>query len=183
MEKPLENGFTIRKRFYYGLTFMLISAASIIGPFISFNWKYPNTQIILHPFDATKHMIHDRDYAVVFDGGSTGTRVHIFSFVINQDLKQRKIILLDENYYYIKPGLSSFAYNVSEAVLSLEPLLSQAIKYVPTLLAPQTPLILKATAGLRLLSNDSASKILNAVKSKLESLPYKGYISRIYFFI
>lgn len=177
MEKPLESAFTVRRRFYFAFTFMLISAVSITGPFLSYNWKYQDTQIILHPFDVTKHVIQDKDFAIVLDGGSTGTRVHIFSFMINQDLKQRKIILHGENYFYIKPGLSSYAHNASEAALSLEPLLSQAFKHVPTLLASQTPLILKATAGLRLLSDQSATQILDTVESKLKSLPYKGNLS------
>ena len=175
--KSLESPMAFGRRFYFAFTLILISAVFITRPFISFRSRWnQETQVILHPFDATKDIeyIQDKDYAIVFDGGSTGTRVHIFSFLIDHDVKQRKIILNSENYFYIKPGLSSYAHNVSGAVSSLEPLLSQALKHVPHLWASQTPLILKATAGLRLLSDDSSTKILNNVEERLKSLPYKG---------
>lgn len=173
--KSIECPFTFSKRFYFAFTFILISAVSITGPFISFFGKWnQETRVILHPFDATKDTIQDKDYAIIFDGGSTGTRIHIFAFLINQDVKQRKILLHGENYFYTKPGLSSFAHNISGAASSLEPLLAEAYKHVPALLAPQTPLILKATAGLRLLSDDSAENILSIVETKLRSSPFKG---------
>lgn len=169
------------KRNYLSLMIILISTIVIIAPFISFRslitFQPNETQIILHPFDVTKDIIQDVDYAIVIDGGSTGTRIHIFSFLINNGVKQQKIILHDESYFYIKPGLSSYAHNISQAATSLEPLLTQAFKHVPTSLMPQTPLILKATAGLRLLPDESANQILDTVEYRLKSSPFKGIYS------
>ena len=128
----------------------------------------------LIPLHDLHETIRDRDYAIVFDGGSTGTRVHIFSFLIKPELKQRKILLGGESYFYVKPGLSSYAANVSGAAWSLEPLLRAAGRHVPSLLAPQTPLILKATAGLRLLPGEVSQEILDSVQRRLEALPFKG---------
>lgn len=128
----------------------------------------------LMPLHDLHEAIRDRDYAIVFDGGSTGTRVHIFSFLIKPELRQRKILLGGESFFKVKPGLSSFAGNVSGAAWSLEPLLMAAGRHVPALLAPQTPLILKATAGLRLLPGGTAQEILDSVQRRLEALPFKG---------
>jgi len=46
---------------------------------------------------------------------------------------------------------------------SLRPLLEEAAKYIPWSKWRETPIALKATAGLRLLSNDTAAQILEQV--------------------
>lgn len=160
---------------------ILLSTVILIVAFLMFtphryfiNRLVHDTQVILHPSDMTKHVIQDKTYAIVFDGGSTGTRIHVFSFLIDQDVKTKKIILNKENFFYVNPGLSSYADNASEAASSLEPLLKKAYEIVPTLLIPQTSIILKATAGLRLLPDQQADDILAAVRAKMQSLPFKG---------
>jgi len=48
-------------------------------------------------------------YAIVFDAGSTGSRIHVYKFT----RKNEKLELLFELFEQIKPGLSSFADDVS----------------------------------------------------------------------
>jgi len=49
----------------------------------------------------------------------------------------------------------------------LRPLLEEATKYIPRSKWRETPVALKATAGLRLLSNETATNILEKVCYKL----------------
>jgi len=46
---------------------------------------------------------------------------------------------------------------------SLRPLLEEAAKYIPQSKWRDTPIALKATAGLRMLSNNTAAQILEKV--------------------
>jgi len=53
---------------------------------------------------------------------------------------------------------------------SLRPLLEEAAKYIPQSKWRDTPIALKATAGLRMLSNDTAAQILEKVLIKFTVL-------------
>ncbi|XP_046908948.2 ectonucleoside triphosphate diphosphohydrolase 5 [Dermatophagoides farinae] len=155
------------------ILFILITALSITGPFISFNSKYYGTQLIRHPIESTKDMIKDQNFVIILDGGSTGTRIHIFAFEINFDIKQQRILLEREDFFHTTPGLSSFHHNLTELSKNLRPLIGKALDIVPGFLADRTPIILKATAGLRLLSNRDANRILQHVHQQFRSLPFK----------
>lgn len=160
---------------FWLLIILVVAIISILGPYISFDRsRYYDTQIILHPFDMTKHLIKDRTYAIIFDGGSTGTRIHIFTFLIDHQVKSRKIMLESEQFFYTKPGLSYYAENVTKAAESLEPLLDKAYLVVPSLLTHRTQILLRATAGLRLLPGDAAEEILDEVEGLLEQTPFKS---------
>ncbi|XP_042029156.1 apyrase-like [Salvia splendens] len=106
-------------------------------------------------------------YAVVFDAGSTGSRVHVFKF--DQDMSLLRIGQDYELYVAIKPGLSSYEKEPKAGADSLRPLLEQAEEVIPQQLRATTPLRLGATAGLRLLPGTAAQDILDAVKELFES--------------
>ncbi|XP_014523872.1 nucleoside-triphosphatase-like, partial [Vigna radiata var. radiata] len=96
-------------------------------------------------------------YAVIFDAGSTGSRVHVFHFDQNLDL----LHIGNEIEFYDKvtPGLSAYADHPENAAKSLLPLLEEAESVVPENLYPTTPVKLGATAGLRLLDGDASERI------------------------
>ncbi|GFQ00834.1 apyrase [Phtheirospermum japonicum] len=108
-------------------------------------------------------------YAVIFDAGSTGSRVHVFAF----DQHTFDLIPVGQTDYElflsIKPGLSSYENDPKAAAQSLEPLLRQAVAVVPKDLRAATPLRLGATAGLRLLPGNASEAILDAVKNLFEN--------------
>uniref|UniRef100_A0A3Q4AZ08 Ectonucleoside triphosphate diphosphohydrolase 6 n=1 Tax=Mola mola TaxID=94237 RepID=A0A3Q4AZ08_MOLML len=86
-------------------------------------------------------------YSIIFDAGSTGTRIHIFKF----RMEDRGLPSLDhETFRSIKPGLSAYADEPEEVRL---PLL--------------TPVVLSATAGLRLLPEEKAQNLLDTVSHVL----------------
>nr|AAG32960.1 apyrase GS52 [Glycine soja] len=106
-------------------------------------------------------------YAVIFDAGSTGSRVHVFHFDQNLDLLRIGNEL--EFYDKVTPGLSAYADNPQQAAESLIPLLEEAESVVPEDLYPTTPVKLGATAGLRLLEGDASERILQAVRDLLKN--------------
>jgi Golgi nucleoside diphosphatase len=87
-------------------------------------------------------------YAIIMDAGSTGSRIHVYEFIMTG---VGHIILRDELFEQLKPGLSAFAATPKAGALSLTPLLLSATKRVPRKLQPGTILALGATAGLRML--------------------------------
>ncbi|WAR20024.1 ENTP5-like protein [Mya arenaria] len=87
-------------------------------------------------------------FAIVFDAGSTGSRVHVFKFAMTPD-------------------------DPLQAALSLHDMLATCRNLVPLRQYSNTPLVLKATAGLRLLEHGQADNILNEVTASLKKQPFK----------
>ncbi|CAL4930791.1 unnamed protein product [Urochloa decumbens] len=104
-------------------------------------------------------------YAVIFDAGSSGSRVHVYCFDENLDLVPigKEIELFKQK----KPGLSAYAKDPQEAAESLISLLEEAEKVVPAELRKQTPVRVGATAGLRALGTERSEEILQAVRELL----------------
>ncbi|KAH0641302.1 hypothetical protein KY285_037888 [Solanum tuberosum] len=110
----------------------------------------------------------DSYYAVIFDAGSSGSRVHVFHFSQNLDLLPIGEYGL-EVFDKVKPGLSSYENNPKAAAKSLEPLLLKAESVVPVNLHTDTPVELGATAGLRMLKGNAAEKIMQSVRNMLKN--------------
>jgi guanosine-diphosphatase len=104
-------------------------------------------------------------YAVVFDAGSTGSRVHVYEF---QFCGQTLLNLVDEVFEHVRPGLSSYSEKPQSAVESIAPLMREAWRRVPRDMRRCTPIVLKATAGLRLLPAERVGSILGKVKHFLK---------------
>lgn len=100
-------------------------------------------------------------YCIVFDAGSTGTRIHIFHF---KKTEGGNLQLIKDIFKKTKPGLSSYADNPDKGVASVKGLLTLAKEYIPEEKWYKTPLVLRATAGLRLLPGKKAEHILEGVK-------------------
>ncbi|KAL8096619.1 hypothetical protein AgCh_037551 [Apium graveolens] len=105
-------------------------------------------------------------YAVIFDAGSSGSRVHVFCFDMNLDLVPIRNEL--ELFEQLKPGLSAYAKDPKGAANSLQPLLEKAEAVVPQELRSKTVVRVGATAGLRQLEGDASDRILQAVRDYLK---------------
>ena len=110
-------------------------------------------------------------YAVIFDAGSSGSRVHVFSF--DKTLQLVKVGNELEVFVQKKPGLSSYALNPKEGADSLRSLLEVALTSVPADQHSSTPVLLGATAGLRLLPGDQSKNLLKEVDTLLQESAFK----------
>ena len=110
-------------------------------------------------------------YAVVFDAGSTGSRVHIFEFTT----EGTELVLAKDTFEHLQPGLgdAGWASDPQRAAESLQPLISKALATVPPAKHAETPIELRATAGLRLLEGSQAEDILTAVRKLLRAAPFR----------
>lgn len=75
-------------------------------------------------------------------------------------------------------GLSSFKTDAEGAAKSLDPLMEVAMTTVPNEYKSCTPIAVKATAGLRLLGEEMSHKILEAVRTRLETQYPFAVVSR-----
>ena len=112
-------------------------------------------------------------YAVVFDAGSTGNRVHVFEFSAASPATTIGA-LANEVFRAETPGFRARAADPDAAAAMLDPLIETARAAVPAHLRPRTPLTLRATAGLRLLPEgpEAADAILAAARAKLEATEF-----------
>ncbi|XP_076970324.1 ectonucleoside triphosphate diphosphohydrolase 6 isoform X2 [Tamandua tetradactyla] len=108
-------------------------------------------------------------YGIMFDAGSTGTRVHIFQFTQQPG---ETPTLTHETFRALKPGLSAYADDVEKSTQGIQELLDVAKQEIPFDFWKATPLVLKATAGLRLLPGEKAQKLLQKVKEVFEASPF-----------
>ena len=99
-------------------------------------------------------------YVLVLDAGSTGTRIHVYQFRSTLDrVHGDEFILKNEIFEERKPGLSSLAGQINKVEEQVDALLQIAHQQVNRFKHRSTPLVLRATAGLRLL-NETAQKLL-----------------------
>lgn len=109
-------------------------------------------------------------YAVMFDAGSTGTRIHVYTFI--QSEEEKLPILDNEMFQSIKPGLSAYADSPEMAGLTVQTLLKVAKRTVPRVEWKRTPVVLRATAGLRLLPQQKAHALLEQVHHVFDESPF-----------
>ena len=107
----------------------------------------------------------EEKFAIVVDAGSTGSRVHIFKFLVVDGA----IELQFDKFEQLRPGLSSYAEDPPAAAASLKPLLDLALETVPQSLQASTHVMVGATAGLRLLPDGKADIILAEVRKWLRA--------------
>ncbi|XP_052475760.1 ectonucleoside triphosphate diphosphohydrolase 5-like [Carassius gibelio] len=109
-------------------------------------------------------------YGIMFDAGSTGTRIHIYKFIQKDPVELP--VLDNEMYHAVKPGLSAYADMPEVGGETIRQLLKVAKKTIPKEQWIQTPVVLKATAGLRLLPQEKAKALLNEVKDVFDDSPF-----------
>ncbi|XP_020662906.3 nucleoside diphosphate phosphatase ENTPD5 [Pogona vitticeps] len=109
-------------------------------------------------------------YGIMFDAGSTGTRIHIYTFI--QRSPENPAELEGEIFESVKPGLSAYADQPEKGAETVRQLLNMAKEVVPSSHWETTPVVLKATAGLRLLAEHKAEALLSEVRAVFEESPF-----------
>ena len=158
---PESNGAKIDRNFTIIILAFLVLALGLLIPI-----SLGQTDQVLN-FLGLEHKVH----AVVIDAGSTGSRVLAFTF--KKDFISNELKLQDELWKQVKPGLSSFAQDPVKAGESIQELLNAAKERIPERYWSQTPITLKATAGLRLLPKDQSEAIIAQVRTVLEKSGFK----------
>ena len=112
-----------------------------------------------------------RRYVVILDGGSQGTRAHVYAMRVAPGPRPRHTEEL--GVMRVKPGLSSFASDPNGAGESLRPLYEFARALVPHAYIARTPIVLMATAGLRSVPDRGArDAILRSCRASLARSPF-----------
>lgn len=111
---------------------------------------------------ANRFGYNEKRYAVVLDAGSTGSRVLAYEFHLGY--VNGRPALDRELFKEVKPGLSSYADRPKVGAERLVELFQLAREFVPASAWRTTPIVLKATAGLRLLPAQQADQLLAAVR-------------------
>lgn len=109
-------------------------------------------------------------YALMIDAGSTGSRIHVYRFNncgSTPELEDEKFVMTEKKAG--GSGLSSYKEDAEGAAQSLDILMDAAMEAVPDKLKACSPVAVKATAGLRLLGEAMSQKILDAVRTRLET--------------
>ncbi|KAK4047591.1 Golgi apyrase [Microbotryomycetes sp. JL221] len=127
----------------------------------------------------------NRQFGIVIDAGSSGSRVQIYSWlqhdVAKQTLKQQSLstdVLTkvekgvergDGWHFKVEPGISTFNDNPQAVPTYLKPLLDFARDVIPRQQHSSTPIYLLATAGMRLLPERQQRAILDETCSFIQS--------------
>ena len=113
----------------------------------------------------------DASYVILIDAGSTGSRIHVHSYVWldGEPLPNISASVNDK----IKPGLSDCAGKAAEAAEPVRLLLEKARSVVPEDKRAATPIHLQATAGLRSISDRDAADILSVVRASLRASEFQ----------
>ncbi|KFK33477.1 hypothetical protein AALP_AA5G018300 [Arabis alpina] len=114
-------------------------------------------------------------YSVVIDGGSTGTRIHVFRYRIEFGKPVFEFRGGDYASLKLHPGLSAYSDDPDGASLSLMELVEFAKGRIPKGLWKETEVRLMATAGMRLVELSVQEKILGVARRVLKS---SGFLFR-----
>ncbi|KAJ4974401.1 hypothetical protein NE237_007575 [Protea cynaroides] len=119
-------------------------------------------------------MVQKKKFGIVIDGGSTGTRIHVFKFLINEE----GVALYDFgkeglSSLRVNPGLSSYSEDPNSAGDSLLELMEFAKGRIPMDYWGDTEIKLMATAGLRRLEVNVQERILESCRGILSSSGFK----------
>ncbi|KAK1425786.1 hypothetical protein QVD17_21145 [Tagetes erecta] len=112
----------------------------------------------------------DKRYRIVIDGGSTGSRIHVFEYLVKDGVPV--FDFSGENglgSMRVSPGLSAFAEDPHSAGASMLQLLKFARKRIPKESWGKTEIRLMATAGLRMLDLSLQEQILESCRKVLRT--------------
>lgn len=104
----------------------------------------------------------------MIDAGSTGSRIHVYKFNNcgpTPELEKEEFKMTEKSV----GGLSKYKDDPLAAAKTLDDLMAVAMQTVPDKLKGCSPVAVKATAGLRMIGTEASEKILEAVRSHLET--------------
>ncbi|GJP39807.1 hypothetical protein CLOM_g24147 [Closterium sp. NIES-68] len=143
-------------------TFILLFSSALYAPFALSLSSSPSSSSALSVSSGRALGTISRAYSIIIDAGSTGSRVHVYSYTRLADPTALPLVDPHAPTLKIRPGLSSFAEDPSAAGGSLVGLVDFAKAKVPRALWATTPVRLMATAGLRRLPASGARRILQS---------------------
>ena len=132
-------------------------------------------------------------YALVIDASSSASTLHIFEWMPAIDSRLPRIEAAPRTgspgakaagegwEKRVKTGLDSYRGRPNEAAASLEPLIEYALDKIggdPATLA-RTSVLVRATAGMRLLEASHQAEILSSIDRYLESTPFGSTSTRV----
>eukprot|EP00607_Mallomonas_marina_P002879 CAMPEP_0182429124 /NCGR_PEP_ID=MMETSP1167-20130531/25532_1 /TAXON_ID=2988 /ORGANISM="Mallomonas Sp, Strain CCMP3275" /LENGTH=445 /DNA_ID=CAMNT_0024612471 /DNA_START=449 /DNA_END=1786 /DNA_ORIENTATION=- len=115
----------------------------------------------------------------MIDAGSSGCRAHVYRYGLLGSEKGSLYIVPQHVSKKVKPGLSSFAKNPTAAGESLTGLIDFLKSAIPPSEWENTPIWLKATAGLRMLQRDESANILMSVREFLGDKSKSPFLFRL----
>ncbi|KAE9605527.1 hypothetical protein Lal_00024860 [Lupinus albus] len=159
--KPSPNTFRSHCTFFISLLFILLLFLSYTLFFSSKSNNINNNSFRNH-----------QRYQIIIDGGSTGSRIHVFTYrgVDSFDLGDDGLASMR-----VSPGLSSFAEDPDSAGRSLAELVEFGKGRVPRESWRETEIRLMATAGLRMVDVGVQGKILESCRKVLRE---SGFLFR-----
>lgn len=104
-----------------------------------------------------------RRWAVIFDAGSTGSRVRIYSWLPAPFGCLPSVRAVPGGNLKVRPGISSFHGNPKAAGKSILPLVRLAENVIPQDVRRHALVLLRATAGMRLLPPEKAQVIYDSL--------------------
>ncbi|XP_041972294.1 ectonucleoside triphosphate diphosphohydrolase 5 isoform X2 [Aricia agestis] len=112
-------------------------------------------------------------YAVIIDAGSSGSRVLAYKFRVPFTVFGQANLDLEEEYFEeSKPGLSSYVDDPEKGADTIVQLIKKAEFLIPREKRRATPLVVRATAGLRLLPPAKAQELIDQVSLAISKLGY-----------
>ncbi|XP_045503729.1 ectonucleoside triphosphate diphosphohydrolase 5 isoform X2 [Colias croceus] len=112
-------------------------------------------------------------HAVIIDAGSSGSRVLAYKFRVPFTVfGQANLDLVDEYFEESKPGLSSYVDDPKKGADTIVQLIKKAEFLTPPEKRKSTPLVVRATAGLRLLPAMKAQMLIKEVADAIAKLGY-----------
>jgi apyrase len=113
-------------------------------------------------------------YGVLFDAGSSGTRIYVYKWPCRTVQSPPKIVVTEAiPNLNIKPGISSYASNATAAGESIKPLIAYAKTAIPENQVSVTPIYLRATAGMRLLTDAQQGAIYESIRATLRASGFR----------
>ncbi|RWR88197.1 putative apyrase 6 [Cinnamomum micranthum f. kanehirae] len=115
-------------------------------------------------------------FGIVIDGGSTGTRIHVFEFSAEGEIPVLEMVGSGKSVVMsmkVSPGLSDYAEDVDGAGRSIVELLEFGKGKVPKERWGETEVRLMATAGLRRLEVASQERVLESCRRVLRSSGFR----------